>query len=320
MITPDYYSEFKCIGSKCKNNCCCGGWEIEVDDASMERFETIEGIFGERVRNSINSDNVFIHEKGRCPMLTDTGLCEMVINGEKLCVVCDEYPRFTEYFDDYIECGISLSCEAAADIILNNERIVKLSGNSGECKEDIFKLLINSRDEVFGILQDRKLDVYKRIRLVLDYGEALQNHINNNDLLNFSYTPCDRLTNQADISPVFEILSDIDCLDDRWNDNLKEINPEFKATDIQLEQIAVYFVYRYFMKGVFDCDVISKLKFMAFGIIAINGLADACGNVFESARRYSIEVEHNEENIDMIYDEFLFNELLSTENLINMIK
>lgn len=320
MITPDYYGEFKCIGSKCKNNCCCGGWEIEVDDASIDRFKKIEGDFGERVRNAVNSDNVFIHENGKCPMLSDTGLCEMVINGEKLCVVCDEYPRFTEYFDDYIERGISLSCEAAADIILNNERKVKLTGDSGDCKEEIFKLLINARNEVFAILQDRKLDIYKRIRLVLDYGEALQNHINNNDFSDFIYTPSDRLTKEADISPVFETLSDIDCLDDSWYDILKEFDTEFKATDIQLEQMAVYFVYRYFMKAVFDCNVISKLKFMAFGIIAINGLAVVCGDVFESARRYSIEVEHNEENIDMIYDEFLFNELLSTNNLINMIK
>ena len=32
------------------------------------------------------------------------------------------------------------------------------------------------------------------------------------------------------------------------------------------------------------------------------------------------EIEHNEENVDMIYDEFLFNEDLSTEKIICMIK
>ena len=32
---PFYYNEFGCITSKCKDNCCIGGWEIDIDDEPM---------------------------------------------------------------------------------------------------------------------------------------------------------------------------------------------------------------------------------------------------------------------------------------------
>ena len=46
MIKPDYYPQFRCIGRECKNNCCCGEWDIEVDDEAMGRFNAISGEFG----------------------------------------------------------------------------------------------------------------------------------------------------------------------------------------------------------------------------------------------------------------------------------
>ena len=58
---------------------------------------------------------------------------------------------------------------------------------------------------------------------------------------------------------------------------------------------------------------------MALSVVTINALSAPCGNLYESARRYSVEVEHNEENVDLIYDEFLFNEDLSSEKIIGMI-
>ena len=59
---------------------------------------------------------------------------------------------------------------------------------------------------------------------------------------------------------------------------------------------------------------------MAVSVIAVNSLIGVCGNIYESARLYSIEIEHNEDNIEAIYDEFLFNDDFSTQNIINMIK
>ena len=317
MITPDYYEKFRCIGSECQHNCCMGEWDIEVDDEARARFDKINGDFGERVRASVNDENVFIRKNGKCPLLSSDGLCEMVLNGHKLCIICDEYPRFTEFYGDYTERGISLSCEAASKIILDNENKVTLTGETGECCEDIFNLLYGSRNDIFQILQDRAMSVSSRIRLVLDYGEKLQGQINNNDYSAFEYVPVDRLSNGKDNTSVFEFLSELDYLSDDWCDILRNHREYVINNEIQVEQLAVYFVYRYFLKAVFDCDALSKLKLMAISVIAITSLK---GDIYENSRRYSVEVEHSEDNVEMIYDEFLFNEDFSTENIINMIK
>ena len=31
-MKPDYYDEFQCIADKCSDNCCTGGWEIDIDE------------------------------------------------------------------------------------------------------------------------------------------------------------------------------------------------------------------------------------------------------------------------------------------------
>ncbi len=320
MITPDYYERFKCIGGECKNNCCRGGWEIEIDDDALERFSKINGEFGLRVRNSINENNTFKSIDGHCPLLNSDGWCEMAINGEKLCVVCDEYPRFTEYFEHYCERGISLSCEAAADIILNNKDKVELIGDSGECDDEMFVILFTARKKIFEILQNRDVDIFKRIRLVLDYGRELQGFINANENGEFAYSPVDCGGGNNDITEYFEFLKELDILNPSWSEMLSVKSEKQAMIDsVITEQLAVYFVYRYLLKAAFDCDALSKLKFMAVSVMAIVRLGEITGNIAECARLYSIEIEHNEENLDEVYDAFLFDEFLSYENILKII-
>ena len=320
MVTPDYYKKFKCIGADCKNNCCKGGWDIEIDDESFERFKEINGEFGELVMSSINTEHIFIRQNGSCPLLSPDGWCEMVQHGEKLCVICDEYPRFTEDYDGYTERGISLSCEAAAQIIIDNDSKLSLTGDTPQSDDEFFNMLYSARNDIIKILEDRSISIAKRIRLTLNYGEVLQAQINNNDYSIIKYTPVDNRTDDNDSGCLFDFLKTLDVLDDKWLKALDCKKQTEITDDIKIENIALYFVYRYFLKSLFDCDALSKLKFMAVSVIAVNSLIGVCGNIYESARLYSIEIEHNEDNIEAIYDEFLFNDDFSTQNIINMIK
>ena len=45
-IVPNYYKNFRCIADKCRHSCCVG-WEIDVDDATMEKYKLIEGDMGD---------------------------------------------------------------------------------------------------------------------------------------------------------------------------------------------------------------------------------------------------------------------------------
>ena len=39
-IFPNYYDKFKCIADKCRHSCCIG-WEIDIDDDTMELYNSI---------------------------------------------------------------------------------------------------------------------------------------------------------------------------------------------------------------------------------------------------------------------------------------
>ena len=325
MIVPDYYSRFRCIGGECRHNCCRGGWDVEVDDDALERFSEIEGEFGAEVRAAIDDENVFRHVDGHCPLLSDDGWCEMVRRGHELCIICDEYPRFTEFWEDYTERGISISCEAAADIILNNREKVTLMGGTAACGEPIFTFIYAAREKVFEILQDRGKDILTRLRLALDYTEKAQERINENDYGRLIYEPEDHKGAHRSAAAYIDLLRRLEVLNDGWTDILdktyeRELGDARHSYDgLMTEQLAVYFVYRYFLKGAFDCDVLSKMKLAVLSVIAITAVAGVTGDYPDAARLYSVEVEHDEDNIDMIYDELLFDDGLSYDNIMEML-
>ena len=99
---PFYYNEFGCITSKCKDNCCIGGWEIDIDDETYERYNNMTGELKHKILDSItqNEDEEYCFKlcDGKCPMLDDNGLCEIHKNlGEDyLGVVCKQFPRYSE--------------------------------------------------------------------------------------------------------------------------------------------------------------------------------------------------------------------------------
>ncbi len=320
MITPDYYNKFKCIAGECKHSCCIGAWDIEVDEDTMARYLSLDGEIGERVKTAIDEDNVFIRQNGRCPMFTEDGLCELVKCDAGLCITCDEYPRFTRDYDDYIEKGLALSCEVATDIILNNKNKVQYVGETGKCEDELFPILYNARKEIFEILQNREWDILKRIRLVLIYGIELRERINNNDFSAFSYTPEDIDGERESITPFVEFIKTLPVTDETFHIMLDNAKHPDRVDDIIGEQLAVYFIHRYFLQSIFDCDPLAKLKFMALSVMTILYMGAGCGDILDAARVYSVEIEHNEDGIDEIYDEFLFNNELEIEKIINMMR
>ncbi len=44
-VVPDFYPEFACIASRCGYSCCVG-WEVDVDEDSLERYSGIPGALG----------------------------------------------------------------------------------------------------------------------------------------------------------------------------------------------------------------------------------------------------------------------------------
>lgn len=94
----------------------------------------------------------------------------------------------------------------------------------------------------------------------------------------------------------------------------------------KFENILVYFVFRYFMKAVFDYDVLAKIKTALVSYIMIKELlivrwVEEGGKLTENdlveiAHTYSKDVEHLEENIETLAEVFETNDVFSIDNLI----
>ena len=123
IYAPKYYKNFKCIADRCTHSCCVG-WEIDIDERTLEKYRTLSGSYAEDIRASIIEDGTPHFALGaweRCPHLDECGLCRIISNvGEEyLSDICREHPRFYN-FTDVCEVGIGMSCPEAARIILGS--------------------------------------------------------------------------------------------------------------------------------------------------------------------------------------------------------
>lgn len=335
---PDYCREFRCIADKCGDSCCIG-WEIDIDSKTAELYEKTEGEFGERLRNNITGSKVksfVLGEHERCPFLNEQNLCDIIINmGEDcLCQICNDHPRYYEWFEGIKEGGIGLCCEEAARIILSQKKPFLLwerEAPDEECDDydsELYDFLFDAREKIIAHLENGEIPLRQCISDILRYGEKLQESADNGDFTvsDISSAP---LSGRFSIRPVLEFMLELEPIDDKWIPYLKKCiqmtDKAEKADCISgeyeqyLRNTAVYFVWRYFMKGVFDGEFLSRVKLMAVSVSVINHLF-ACGQIEKGllsleecallAKNYSKEIEYCEENLEALadasYDEYYF--------------
>ena len=191
LRVPEYYDEFSCIASRCKDS-CCAGWEIDIDDESYEYYRSVEGPFGDRLRESM-----FVAEDGgyrfklkgpkRCAMLNDNNLCDLytALGEEALCEVCTEYPRFSLVYGQVEQKALSLSCEEVGRILFGRtepEQLIdiELPGDCEDYEEDPQYVAFMEwvQKEAVAILQNRELSITERTREFLAWCDRVQTIIN----------------------------------------------------------------------------------------------------------------------------------------------
>lgn len=365
---PDYYDDFKCIGGSCTDSCCIGWeLDIDEESyEAYKKVEGSFGerLRNSMIDGSDETDecNTFKLNGNRCPFLNKDNLCEIYINlGERsLCKVCTEYPRFTVEYEKTREKSMALSCEVVGRLLFEREDKIKFIEREIPDEiiyEESVPLFVEEieyiRDKSIAILQDRTKDIYDRIKEFLGFVSMAQEIINDGgedeDLLAMLKN-ADIIclnTKKADTSAFLEevcyLLGELYVLGEEWaqvfNEFKSELNEEVIAEfekcrksidmlDIWYENIMVYFVFRYFTKAVYDCDVISRAKFAFLGFFAIRGIAALrCKNngrfgvddMMISAKVYSKEVEHSEGNIAYLLEEFLFSEAFEINNIQSVI-
>ena len=368
LRVPDYYDDFKCIGGSCSDSCCIGWeLDIDEESyEAYKKVEGSFGdrLRKSMVDGSDETDecNTFRLNGNRCPFLNDENLCDIYINlGEKsLCKVCTEYPRFTVEYEKTREKSMALSCEVVGKLLFSREDKIKFLEKEIP-DEVIFEeslpmftgVIEYIRDRSIEILQDRSRDIYDRINNFLSFVSKAQEIINegaeDEDLITViaDIKVEEATSKKASLTSFLEevccLLGELYVLGNEWvqvysefkTSLNEEVIKEFekcrkniKMLDIWYENLMVYFVFRYFTKGVYDCDVISRAKFAFLGFFTIRGLAALRYNknlrfnlddMIDVAKAYSKEVEHSEGNIAYLMEEFLFSEEFEVHNLQSVI-
>ena len=300
QIYPSYYKDFRCIAGDCRHSCCIG-WEIDVDDDTMQTYRAFPDIL-QHIDDTADMPHFRLAENERCPFLNSCGLCDIILNhGEDhLCQICADHPRFRNFFKNRTETGLGLCCEAAAQLILGcpDKVTLEITGNGGDAGNE--REFFGMREQMFRIVQNRDRTVEERIT----------------ELLTFADT---RLPDRS-LSEWAQYLAELECLDPVRNEILARVTDDPFPTDkfaVPTEQLLVYFLYRHLAPALEDGMTAARTAFAVLSTRMVCAMAQAIaengevtlGHLAEAARLYSSEIEYSEENLDDILwelDDLLF--------------
>lgn len=133
LLIPEYFNEFKCIGSTCGDT-CCAGWTVDIDKKTYKTYQklndpkmatTLKNCVKRNRKGNHDANYAFIKldENNNCPLLLKNGLCSIhqQLGENHLSNICATYPRTTKKVGTIIEKSLTLSCPEAAKLVLLNE-------------------------------------------------------------------------------------------------------------------------------------------------------------------------------------------------------
>ena len=328
------FKNFKCIASKCTDNCCIG-WEIDVDDETLECYNSVGGEFGKRLRDNIivGDYNCFKMDKDdRCPFLNDENLCDIIINlGEdKIPYICTHHPRFYEWLYDRCEMGIGICCPEASRMLYESKEKIDIDV-SYKMSNNMSDVVTYARETAFCILQNRELSIGDRMISFLNYCEEVdlylledsaENIVHLADLYKDNLYHRKKYSKEDLTKNILEQFSSLEPINKEWAEYIKSLSLngdsitkhidefffKFKENIYMYEHLMVYLTYRYFLKCLDDTDLLSKAGFIVVSTL-FNILMDINSyiqsdtyNRVENSVLYSKEVEYSQDNIDKIFD------------------
>lgn len=384
---PSYYDKFHCIAGRCEDT-CCAGWEIDIDDDSYQYYMSVEGEFGERLRENIReyapededvyeSHGFVLQENRRCPFLNEENLCDIytALGEAALCDVCTNTPRNILEYGGERELAISASCAEAGRLIYGEKGITTfvekeiediLDVEETEEEKEFACYIRIARDEAIRILQNRELSVYQRIRLFLSYAQEVQECLNQNVVSKISEIVVEDFFHERDKfdSDISERMTaekryelflqrmltftEMESINAEWQNMLLLLQNYFitpeqgreryesaqakwqeylsaQGREFEYEHLMVYYVFMCLARCVDDYDFIGKAKLAVVSFLMIRDM-DAVWYLEKGencrredrimmARIYAKEVEHSEENLGFLAEEFLFEDCFCVNNL-----
>lgn len=341
---PSSVKDFRCKAGECQDNCCIG-WEIDIDPDTANHYRKISGEFGKKLQKNILFEEIScfkLDSKERCPFLNSKNLCEIIINlgEEHLCQICRDHPRYFEWFEDLKEGGVGLCCEKAAEMIISSEDhsfVTVTSDEKSEAEYDhkLFDFMFDSRKKIMDHINRSDISLSAKISSVLDFCENIQTRCDNGDY-KVPDISCSSPSERSDIRDMLSYIGKMEPINSEWPERIHNLTcslskiADFTSkntlpteAELYLSNIFNYFIWRHFMKGVFDGEFLSRVKFAASGTAVIFLMfcdlymrgefsPEKCAC---AAKDFSKEIEYCEENLNNFLDDTYEFDFLTSEKI-----
>ena len=301
FVKPSFYDEFRCKADKCTDSCCIG-WEIDIDELSLEKYKNVSGEFGERLRRSIETqeDCSFfrLSENERCPFLCENGLCDIYINlGEDaLCDICSEHPRFYNETDDITEAGLGLCCEKVCEMLFDDNYELKFVSDNKMQPSEI-------HNDILGIIECSDTDIIEKMNKIISVAGGLHkiefnDEFRKNTVKSFLET---EPINEEWTAFVSAMSDNVDNMD------IDGIN----LYDKDYSKLLAYILYRNLPEMCYDINTLAYFCCISvsFVILCDCYILGSKGELLksdrlENIRRWSKQTEYSTENKDIIISQF----------------
>ena len=311
VFYPPYFYTFRCAAGECPDS-CCRQWAVVVDDIAAERYRALPGPVGDRLRQVMVEEDgdliLRLEPDGRCPMWRDDGLCALqAAHGEEaLCQTCREFPRLRHDYGNFVERGLELSCPVAARLILDDPGSEFLcedlpGGEKPDYDPDAMVILLRSRRQALALLGDEAYSLSDALSILLMYAYHVQEELDGGDPAPFDPIAALRTVRElavpGDPDELLKFFSTLEILNPQWLSVLSSPKPGPWLPAHRA--MARYFIQRYWLQAVSDYDLVGRVKLTVVSCLAVKLLG---GNVYETAQRYSKEIENDADNVDALLD------------------
>lgn len=292
-VVPDFYGKFVCKAGNCQHSCCRAHWEIDVDEATAQRYFVMPDPLGKELRENIYQNQEGYHLKkrtdGSCPFFQENGLCRLVLAmGEDcLCDICALHPRFFGLLatpkGDVELGGVGLCCEKSCELLLDKDKALQF-------------YFLDEKNVTFSLGE-----LLPRLGITLK-GTELRFKPN---------------FDQAYIQQVLILLAKTEPIDEEWTKYIKtlqkaagdlgkhlslcwEDSRETREPGILFDKIFQYIFYRQLEK----ITTFSAEKLLAFAQLNTEFVFLGyvlTGNLQEALRRWSEQIEYDEDNVEYLF-------------------
>lgn len=315
-IKPCFFDSFRCKADKCTDT-CCAGWEVDIDDVTLEKYNALNGSIKERFSRAIiynDGQACFKLDKNeRCCFLNKNGLCDIysALGEDFLCDICREHPRFYDEFDSILQCGLGLCCEKVCEMIIEAEKLSFIKDFSYDDISEDIRVLLEVRDCCFSIICDKTKTFETRIRELVEFAMKSER-----ELFGEVSSGLPFFNKKDAVAYVLSLYGKTEPINALWTGFLYSLNNnfggicscEYEPDFCLYEKLLSYIIYRHFMNCRFDgriCDVICfsicAITFInlceCYSFITNGKVSDA--DKTDIIKRWSQQIEYSQENTDM---------------------